>query len=49
MRTFDKQPSPPGDQVNTLLCEWVLTSGDPGDDGFGGTSHLLGYVNDISS
>ena len=26
-----------------------LASGDPGDDGFGGISHLLGYVDDISS
>jgi hypothetical protein len=26
-----------------------LASGDPGDNGFGGISHLLGYVDDISS
>jgi hypothetical protein len=26
-----------------------LASGDPGDDGFGGISHLLGFVDDISS
>jgi hypothetical protein len=26
-----------------------LASSDPGDDGFGGISHLLGYVDDISS
>jgi hypothetical protein len=26
-----------------------LASGDPGDDGFGGISHLLGYVDNISS
>jgi hypothetical protein len=26
-----------------------LHNGDPGDDGFGGISHLLGYVDDISS
>ncbi len=26
-----------------------LASGDPGNDGFGGISHLLGYVDDISS
>ena len=26
-----------------------VASGDPGDDGFGGISHLLGFVADISS
>jgi hypothetical protein len=26
-----------------------LASGNPGNDGFGGISHLLGYVDDISS
>jgi hypothetical protein len=26
-----------------------LASGNPGDDRFGGISHLLGYINDISS
>jgi hypothetical protein len=26
-----------------------LASGNPGDDGFGSISHLLGYVDDISS
>ena len=26
-----------------------LASGDPGDEGFGGISHLLGYVEEISS
>jgi hypothetical protein len=26
-----------------------LASGNPGDDGYGGISHLLGYVNEISS
>ena len=38
--------------IHTLLREQTtarLDSGDPGDDGFGGISHLLGYVDDISS
>ncbi len=39
--------------IDTLLRDRAtarLTSGDPGDDGFfGGISHLLGYVDDISS
>jgi len=38
--------------IDSLLRERAaarLASGDPGDDGFGGISHLLGFVNDISS
>jgi hypothetical protein len=26
-----------------------LRNGDPGDDGFGGITHLLGYVDDVSA
>ena len=26
-----------------------LQNGDPGDDGFGGITHLLGYVDDVSA
>ncbi len=26
-----------------------LQNGNPGDDGFGGITHLLGYVNDVSA
>jgi hypothetical protein len=38
--------------IDSLLRERAATrlaSGDPGDDGFGGISHLLGFVDDISS
>ena len=38
--------------IDTLLRERAATrlaSGDPGDDGFGGISHLLGFVDNISS
>jgi hypothetical protein len=38
--------------IDKLLRERAaerLRNGDPGDDGFGGISHLLGYVDDISS
>ena len=38
--------------IDSLLRERAaarLASGDPGDDGFGGISHLLGYVDNISS
>jgi hypothetical protein len=38
--------------IDSLLCEQAavqLASGNPGDDGFGGISHLLGYVDNISS
>jgi hypothetical protein len=38
--------------INKLLCQRALdrlASGNPGDDEFGGISHLLGYVDYISS
>jgi hypothetical protein len=38
--------------IDSLLRERAvarLASSNPGDDGFGGISHLLGYVDDISS
>ena len=38
--------------IDSLLRGRVVkqvASGDPGDEGFGGVSHLLGYVDDISS
>jgi hypothetical protein len=38
--------------IDSLLRDRVvkrLASGDPGDEGFDGISHLLGYVDDISS
>jgi len=38
--------------IDSLLRERAaaqLASGDSGDDGFGGISHLLGYVDNISS
>jgi len=38
--------------IDSLLRERTATrlaSGAPGDDGFGGISHLLGFVDDISS
>ena len=38
--------------IDSLLRDHVaerLASGDPGDDEFGVISHLLGYVDDISS
>jgi hypothetical protein len=39
----------PIDSLLRKRAEARLASGDPGDDGFGGISHLLGYVDDISS
>jgi hypothetical protein len=40
------------DLIDNLLRQRAsdcMASGNPGNDGFGGISHLLGYVVDISS
>ncbi len=39
----------PIDKLLRQCASDQLASGDPGNDGFGGVSHLLGYVDDISS